>query len=201
MRGGRIQRPLPKTPRHICLVWATNSSTSSSCWTKFPQKKTRNMNEVPEIFSELHPETCPQKTPDASEKLGLAPKVLQFLCEGSSAGFVLCRALLQNPKASTNVFWGPFFSSCHSWQVETLSPKLSPIFPADTMRHKSITYPEKCLPEFFFDYRYLIWAFSNEFWKVLHLRDIAQPIGPPVLVELFLIPLPIWSCKFSELFG
>ena len=73
-----------------------------------------------------------------SERLGLAPKVLQNLlgsgCEGSSAGFLLCkpfrRNLLQNPKGSE--FWGgrggrprpvferPFFSA-HSGDLWTSS--------------------------------------------------------------------------------
>ena len=52
-----------------------------------------------------------------SEKLGLAPKVLQnlwsSLCERSSAGFLpckrFCRTLLQNPIGSAE-FWGGFGS-------------------------------------------------------------------------------------------
>ena len=57
-----------------------------------------------------------------SERLGLAPKVLQnlgVLCERSSAGSLLCkrfwRTLLQNPKCSAE-FLGGFWSQGPSFE-------------------------------------------------------------------------------------
>ena len=70
-----------------------------------------------------------------------------------------------------------------------------------TMRHKNITYPKQFYPNYFWNYRYPIWAFPKKFkkypipsvfvWVAWH-----YPPETPVLVELFLIT--VTDLKFSE---